>query len=77
MDPRSNLQPLPEWEEAAEKQLAESDYDAELGKQLACDAIKVANGEMDEETFHEKHHEDVVAEFGVDHRPTEPEGFDD
>ncbi len=30
-----------------------------------------------DEAFHEKYHEAVVAEFGEDARPTEPEGFDE
>ncbi len=66
-----------EWDEAAESILEDVEYDTELGKEMGRDAFKLANGEMTQEEFHEKYHEDVVAEFGVDDRPTEPEDFGD
>lgn len=50
-----------------------SAFDSALGLRMAKDAIAVANGDLDEETFHERHHEAVVAEFGADRRPTAPE----
>ena len=65
------------WEEWADDILGEVEHDTELGKELARDAIKVTKGEMSEEEFHEKHHEDMMAEFGVDDRPTKPDGFDE
>lgn len=66
-----------DWEEAAEGVLADVDYDTELGKELGRDAIRLARGELTESEFHEKYHERVQAEFGVDDRPTKPEGFND
>ncbi|EMA56071.1 4Fe-4S ferredoxin N-terminal domain-containing protein [Halococcus thailandensis] len=71
------LTPLPEWEEEAEAMLEDVDYDKDLGMRMARDALRVSNGEMTDEEFHEKYHEDVLAEFGEDNRPTKPEGFDD
>ncbi|MFB6266558.1 MAG: 4Fe-4S ferredoxin N-terminal domain-containing protein [Halodesulfurarchaeum sp.] len=65
------------WEEWAESVLAETEHDTELGKELARDAIKVTKGELSEEEFHERHHEDVLAEFGVDDRPTKPSESDE
>ncbi|MGM0398896.1 MAG: 4Fe-4S ferredoxin N-terminal domain-containing protein [Halobacteriota archaeon] len=54
--------------------LEESEYDTELGLRMARDAIQVANGDLDEAVFHDRHHDAVVAEFGVDDRPTTMEG---
>ena len=77
-DPQQpGLTPLPEWEEETDALLDGVDYDADLGKRMARDAIRVSNGEMTDAEFHEKYHEEVVAEFGEDKRPTKPEGFDD
>ena len=58
------------WEETADGILAESPYDTELGKRMGRDAVRVSIGHMSEAEFHEKYHDDVVAEFGVDERPT-------
>ena len=77
-DPQQpGLTPLPEWEEETDALLDGVDYDADLGKRMARDAIRVSNGEMTDAEFHEKYHEEVLAEFGEDNRPTKPEGFDD
>jgi hypothetical protein len=77
-DPQQpGLTPLPEWEEETDALLDGVDFDADLGKRMARDAIRVSNGEMTDAEFHEKYHEEVVAEFGEDNRPTKPEGFDD
>lgn len=66
-----------EFDGWAEDQLGDVEYDTELGKEMGKDAIRLARGEMSEEAFHEKYHEQVKDEFGVDDRPTKPEGFDD
>ncbi|WP_424009072.1 4Fe-4S ferredoxin N-terminal domain-containing protein [Haloferax denitrificans] len=77
-DPQQpRLTPLDEWESEAATILDGGDYDAELGLRMARDAIRVSNGELSDAAFHEKYHEAVVAEFGEDRRPTEPEGFDE
>lgn len=77
-DPQQpNLTPLPEWEVEAKDILDGVDFNADLGMRMARDAIRVSNGEMTDETFHEKYHEDVLSEFGEDSRPTKPEGFED
>ncbi|ELY71505.1 4Fe-4S ferredoxin N-terminal domain-containing protein [Natronobacterium gregoryi] len=59
-----------EWEETADEILAASPYDTTLGKQMSRDAVRVSNGDLSEEQFHEKYHDAVVAEFGVDERPS-------
>ncbi|MFP4530894.1 MAG: 4Fe-4S ferredoxin N-terminal domain-containing protein [Halodesulfurarchaeum sp.] len=51
-----------------------SEYDEDLGRQMAHDARRVSNGELSEAEFHEKYHEAVVAEFGRDDRPIESGG---
>jgi molybdopterin-containing oxidoreductase family iron-sulfur binding subunit len=61
------------WDRRAERILDSSDYDTELGKKMARDAIRVTSGELSEAEFHRKYHEDVLEEFGVDNRPTAPE----
>jgi molybdopterin-containing oxidoreductase family iron-sulfur binding subunit len=60
------------WDRRAERILADSEYDTELGKRMARDALRVTKGELSEAAFHEKYHEDVLEEFGVDERPTRP-----
>nr|WP_237560471.1 4Fe-4S ferredoxin N-terminal domain-containing protein [Halapricum salinum] len=66
-----------DWEETTEAMLEGSTHDTELGRMMGRDAIRVSIGKMTEAEFHEKYHEAVVEEFGVDDRPTEPEGFDE
>ena len=60
--------------EEAKRILAGSEYDADLGFEMARDAVQVANGDLDEETFQQRYHNAVVAEFGVDDRPTNQGG---
>lgn len=62
-----------EFDGWAEQRLADVPYDTELGTEMGRDAIRLARGELSEEAFHEKYHEAVVAEFGVDDRPTASE----
>lgn len=57
----------------AERRLGDVPYDSELGREMGRDAIRLARGEVSEETFHERYHDAVVREFGVDDRPTTPE----
>ncbi|WP_281195080.1 4Fe-4S ferredoxin N-terminal domain-containing protein [Halorubrum sp. F4] len=66
-----------EFDGWAEERLGDVEYDTELGKEMGRDAVRLARGELTEEEFHEKYHEQVKDEFGVDDRPTKPEGFDD
>ena len=61
------------WDRRAERILDSSDYDTELGKKMARDAIRVTSGELSEAEFHRRYHEDVLEEFGEDNRPTAPE----
>lgn len=58
-----------EWEQTVEEILDGSSHDTDLGKMMGRDAIRVSIGEMSEDEFHEKYHEDVLEEFGVDERP--------
>lgn len=57
--------------------LEESDFDTELGLEMARDAIAVSEGDLSEEEFHDRYHDDVMAEFGVDERPTAAAAADD
>ncbi|MFC7046948.1 4Fe-4S ferredoxin N-terminal domain-containing protein [Halobacteriaceae archaeon GCM10025711] len=67
-----------EWNrEEAVRRLDGSDYDTELGLRMARDAVRVANGDLDEDVFRERYHEAVVAEFGVDDRPVAREASAD
>lgn len=45
------------------------EYDQELGRKLGDAARKVQAGEMTEAEFHDRFHEDLLAEVGVDDRP--------
>lgn len=66
-----------EFDGWAEDRLADVEYDTELGKEMGKDAIRLARGEISQEEFHEKYHNDVQAEFGLDDRPTKPEVDDE
>ena len=60
-----------EWEGELEEMLDETEYDSDLGMEMAQDAMRVTKGELSEAEFHEMYHDDVMEEFGVDDRPTE------
>jgi Fe-S-cluster-containing dehydrogenase component len=60
-----------EWERRSERMLDETEFDTELGLELAKDAQAVVAGEMSESAFHEKYHEDLLEEFGEDDRELE------
>lgn len=62
----------PEWEAWADRVLADVDYDTELGKDLARDALRLADDGLSEAEFHRRHTDAVLEEFGVDDRPTKP-----
>jgi hypothetical protein len=42
---------------------------AELPRQMGRDARRVARGELSEETFYDRYHEQMVERFGFDRRP--------
>ena len=48
--------------------LADTEFDTDLGIELARDAQRVVSGELSEQAFYEKHHETVLDEFGEDTR---------
>ncbi|QSG04941.1 4Fe-4S ferredoxin N-terminal domain-containing protein [Halapricum desulfuricans] len=49
--------------------LADDEFDQELGQRLGRDAQRFADGELSEEEFYEKYHDALVEEFGEDNRP--------
>ncbi len=59
-----------EWEDELESMLDDTEYDSELGMEMAQDAMRVTKGELSEAEFHDRYHEDVMEEFGEDERPT-------
>jgi Fe-S-cluster-containing dehydrogenase component len=58
-----------EWENQMREELEETDYDAELGMEMARDAQRLVAGEITEEEFQAEYHEDVEEEFEMDDRP--------
>ena len=62
-----------EWEDRMREELEDTDYDADLGMQMARDAQRLVAGELSEEEFYAAYHDDVEAEFETDERPI----FDD
>ncbi|RQG95881.1 4Fe-4S ferredoxin N-terminal domain-containing protein [Natrarchaeobius chitinivorans] len=60
-----------EWEDELETMLDDTEYDSDLGMEMAKDAMRVTKGELSEAEFHEMYHDDVMEEFGEDNRPTE------
>ncbi len=59
----------PGWADWVDDQLAATEFDSELGAQLAADARRVGDGELSTSTFYDRYHEAVLDEFGVDRRP--------
>jgi molybdopterin-containing oxidoreductase family iron-sulfur binding subunit len=55
-------------QERGEYLLADTEFDTDLGMELARDAQRVVSGELSEQAFYEKHHEAVLDEFGEDTR---------
>lgn len=41
----------------------------DLPQRMGRDARRVARGELSEETFYERYHEQMVERFGIDRRP--------
>ena len=72
----------PDWEAWADAVLEGTDFDPELGKAMARDAVRVNEGDLARSTFYDRYHEVVQDEFGVDRRPADdlvdlPETGDD
>ncbi|WP_436344414.1 4Fe-4S ferredoxin N-terminal domain-containing protein [Natronorubrum sp. FCH18a] len=69
-DDEETFHPLGEsWQDGLEDALEDTEYDAELGMEMAKDAMRVTEGELSEEAFYDRYHDDVVEEFGEDSRP--------
>lgn len=60
----------PEWDAWAEEKLADVEFDTQLGKEMARDALRLGDGDLTKAEFHDKYGDAVEAEFGVDERPT-------
>ncbi|NIB98003.1 4Fe-4S ferredoxin N-terminal domain-containing protein [Halobacterium sp. R2-5] len=54
--------------ERMERLLDDTEYDTELGVEMAKDAQRVAAGELSEAEFYRQYHDDVLEEFGEDDR---------
>ncbi len=54
--------------ERMERLLDDTEYDTELGVEMARDAQRVAAGELSEAEFYRQYHDDVLEEFGEDDR---------
>ncbi|MFC6767107.1 4Fe-4S ferredoxin N-terminal domain-containing protein [Natrinema soli] len=66
------------WQDDLEDVLDDTEYDAELGMEMGRDAMRVTEGELSEEEFHERYHDDVMEEFGEDGRPIDsPDDVDE
>jgi molybdopterin-containing oxidoreductase family iron-sulfur binding subunit len=61
------------WEVRARALLQESDYDVELGIQVARDAQLVISGELSAEEFGQRYHDPYLEQFGRDDRPDSPD----
>jgi molybdopterin-containing oxidoreductase family iron-sulfur binding subunit len=57
-----------EWERRSEQILDETEFDTDLGIELARDAQRLVDGELTEGNFYEKYHEEILQEFGEDDR---------
>ena len=68
-----------EWEDEMRASLEETEFDPDLGMQMARDAQRLVAGELTEAEFYGKYHDDVEEEFEVDARPVfdDVDAFDD
>ena len=70
LDQEAGFHPMgEEWEVEMRAMLEETDYDPDLGMQMARDAMRLTAGEITEEEFYAEYNEAVVREFGADDRP--------
>ncbi|MUW13825.1 4Fe-4S dicluster domain-containing protein [Halorubrum sp. CBA1125] len=75
-----SLYTSPDDEERHRRLLDETEYDTELGLEMARDAQRVSAGELSEVEFYRRYHERIVEEFDIDDReidlpdPDEAEG---
>ncbi len=58
-----------DWESDMREMLEDTDFDADLGMEMARDAMRLTAGEIEEEEFYEEYNEAIVEEFGEDDRP--------
>lgn len=56
-------------EERTKQLLRGAQFDAEMGREAARDALRVTSGEMSEAEFYQKYHRAYLKEFGIDLRP--------
>ncbi|MCU4751298.1 4Fe-4S dicluster domain-containing protein [Halobacteria archaeon AArc-curdl1] len=57
------------WEKEMRAMLDDTEYDTDLGMEMAEDAMRLVAGEITEEEFHTEYHDAVTEEFGTDDRP--------
>jgi molybdopterin-containing oxidoreductase family iron-sulfur binding subunit len=70
---REAADPEGTWDARARAVLEGSDYDAELGAQVARDAQRVIAGDLPAEEFGRRYHDAYLREFGRDVRPDSPD----
>ena len=64
-----SFHPLGEkWEDRMREELEDTEYDADLGMEMARDAQRLVAGEISEEEFYAEYHDDVEEEFEEDDR---------
>ena len=60
----------PEWNDWADRVLEETEFHTALGKEMAQAAFDVSAGKLSQAEFHDRYHEAILEEFGIDERPT-------
>jgi hypothetical protein len=58
-----------DWENQMREELEDTEFDADLGMEMARDAQRLVAGEITEEQFYAEYHDDVDEEFDADDRP--------
>ena len=58
-----------EWEDRMRDEIEDTEFDADLGMEMAKDAQRLVAGELSEAEFYSRYHDDVEEEFDVDERP--------
>ena len=70
LDNETGFHPMGEgWEEEMREMLDDTEYDTDLGMEMARDAMRLVAGEIEEEEFYDQYHDDILEEFGEDERP--------
>jgi Fe-S-cluster-containing dehydrogenase component len=65
-----------DWEAEARKTMEPTGWDPDLAVRVARDALRLVSGEISEQDFRDRYHQDYLRTFGLDNRPADSEDED-